>query len=230
MTVATLKKYSIEGKQVGTHEISDDFVNAEANGQMIKDYLVAIRKNARQWSANTRTRSEVKHTTRKPRPQKGSGRARQGSLVTPQFRGGGVVFGPKPKIDQHVRINRKERKAAIRRLLAEKIQANRFIVLETTEMEQPKTKTIASFMKGIDLTGRTLFLGESKFDEVEVDSKKKTITVGSGQHANFKKSLSNIPKTEFQLAQNISGYDVAVAGNIVVTEPALNELIEWLTK
>ena len=98
---------------------------------MIKDYIVALRANARQWSANTKTRSEVKHTTKKPHPQKGQGRARQGSLVSPQYRGGGRVFGPKPKFDQHVRINQKERKAAIRFFLAEKLKENRVWLIES---------------------------------------------------------------------------------------------------
>ena len=117
-----LKKYDIKGKHLGDVEVNEALVNAEANGQSIKDYIVALRANARQWSANTKGRSEVNHTTKKPHPQKGGGRARQGSLAAPQYKGGGRVFGPKPKFDQHVKINRKERQAAIRFLLSEKIK------------------------------------------------------------------------------------------------------------
>src|SRR5262245_53218509 len=105
---------------------------------MIKDYIVALRANARQWSASTKTRSEMRHTTKKPHPQKGQGRARQGSLVAPQYRGGGRVFAPKPKFDQHVRINRKERKAAIRFLLAEKFKENKVWLIDDTQMDAPK--------------------------------------------------------------------------------------------
>src|SRR6188508_895850 len=121
---------------------------------MIKDYIVALRANARQWSANTKTRSQVKHTTKKPHPQKGQGRARQGSLVAPQYRGGGRVFGPKPKFDQHVKVNQKERKAAIRFLIAEKLKENRVWLIENTEMDAPKTKMIAGFLKGLEINGR----------------------------------------------------------------------------
>ena len=92
-----------------------------------------------------KSRSEVNHTTKKPHPQKGGGRARQGSLAAPQYKGGGRVFGPKPKFDQHVRINKKERKAAIRFLIGEKIRENKLHIIEHTEMDAPKTKTIANF-------------------------------------------------------------------------------------
>ena len=77
---------------------------------MIKDYIVALRANKRQWSANTKGRTEVNHSNKKPWRQKGTGNARQGTFAAPQFKGGGVVFGPKPKFDQHVRINRQERR------------------------------------------------------------------------------------------------------------------------
>src|ERR1700733_2105998 len=108
---------------------------------MIKDYIIALRANARQWSANTKTRAEVSHTTKKPHPQKGGGRARQGSLVAPQYKGGGRVHAHPPKFDQHVRINKKERRAAIRFLLAEKLRADRLHVLEDFQLDAPKTKS-----------------------------------------------------------------------------------------
>lgn len=118
--MATLKKYDLNGKVLGEVTIAEDLLNEPANSQMIKDYIVALRANKRQWSANTKGRSEVNHSTKKPHPQKGTGRARQGSLAAPQYKGGGRVFGPKPKFDQHVRINKKERRLAIRYLVAEK--------------------------------------------------------------------------------------------------------------
>jgi large subunit ribosomal protein L4 len=169
--VATLKKYNLAGKEVGQVSIDERLINAEANGQMVKDYIIALRANARQWSANTKTRAEVKHTTKKPHPQKGQGRARQGSLVAPQYRGGGRVFGPKPKFDQHVRINRKERKAAIRFLLAEKLKENRVRLIDDTAMDAPKTSMLAQFVKGFELRGRVLFLGEGAYTEVETEGK-----------------------------------------------------------
>lgn len=226
--MATLTKYNLEGKAVGHVQVNEQLMDAEANGQMIKDYIVALRANARQWSASTKTRAEVKHTTKKPHAQKGQGRARQGSLVSPQYRGGGRVHSPKPKFDQHVRINHKERKAAIKFLFAEKIKENRICIIEDTVMAEPKTKRIAAFLAGREITGRTLFLGESDFVEIETDGRVQRTSVSSSKHECFMKSVRNIPRTEFRLASNASGYDVIVARDIVLTESALHELTQWL--
>lgn len=226
--MAKLKKYNLAGQEVGQIDVDDQWIKAEANGQMIKDYITALRANARQWSASTKTRGEVKHTTKKPHPQKGQGRARQGSLVAPQYRGGGRVFGPRPKFDQHVRINQKERKAAIRFLLAEKLRENRVWFIEDTKMEQPKTRSIAQFLKGLNQQGRVLFLGEGAYTTIETEKKAQRVSVKTEQHHNFTKSIRNLPKAQFSLASNINGYDVIVAHDIVMTEAALHELKQWL--
>jgi large subunit ribosomal protein L4 len=226
--VAKLKKYNLIGKEVGEVAVDERFINAEANSQMIKDYIIALRANARQWSASTKTRAEVKHTTKKPHPQKGQGRARQGSLVSPQYRGGGRAFGPRPKFDQHVRINQKERKAAIRFLISEKLKNGQILVIDGTTMDAPKTKTIADFLKGREFRGRTLFLGEAAYTEVKTETKTLRVSVSSDKHAHFIKSTRNLPRTMFSLASNISGYDVMVARQIVLTEAALSELNDWL--
>lgn len=156
-----LKKFNLASEQVGEVTLDDSFLETNANVQMIKDYLVAIRANARQWSANTKGRSEVSHSTKKPHPQKGTGRARQGSLAAPQYKGGGRVHSPKPKFNQHVRINKKERRAAIRHLLIEKIQNGTLVVLAYKALQEPKTKHVHSFLKSQDShEKRVLFLGK----------------------------------------------------------------------
>lgn len=224
-----LKKFNLTGKEVGEVAIDDQLVNAEANGQMIKDYITAIRANARQWSANTKGRSEVNHSTKKPHPQKGGGRARQGRLSSPQYKGGGRVFGPKPKFDQHVSINKKEKRAAIRCLLAEKIKENKFHIVDNIELDAPKTKTIAEFMKKSNLGKRVLFLGEASYLELDAGNGETVrFNMPTEKHQHFIKSLRNIPKMEFSLVTNISGYDVICAHDIVVTEAALQELHQWL--
>ena len=90
--MSALKKYNLAGEEIGNVAVEKSLAESIANSQMVKDYIVALRANARQWSANTKTRAEVKHTTKKPHPQKGQGRARHGNLVGPQFRGGGRVL------------------------------------------------------------------------------------------------------------------------------------------
>lgn len=229
MVVATeLKKFNLQGKQVGAVAVDQRLVTAEANSQMIKDYIIAIRENARQWSANTKGRSEGNNSTKKPHAQKGGGRSRQGSLSAPQYKGGGRVFGPKPKFDQHVRINKKERQAAIRALLAEKIQESRMVVLESSEMQEPKTKIVSDFIKASGLSGRVLFLGEGSFVDISVEELVHRFSIPCDTHESLIKSIRNIPKTQFKLATNICGYDVVKYANIVITEAALKQLEEWL--
>jgi large subunit ribosomal protein L4 len=227
--VTTLKKYNFKGQETGEVSVDERLVNAEAHGQMIKDYIVAVRANARQWSANTKTRAEVSHSTKKPHPQKGGGRARQGMLSAPQYKGGGRVFGPRPKFDQHVRINKKERKAAIRSLLAEKIAANQLHVITEAHLKAPRTKSVVDFLDVVGLkNSRVLFLGESHYATVKTEGETKKVTVSNDKHENFIKSVRNIPRVTFSLATNISGYDVVVAKDIFVTEQALAEITEWL--
>jgi large subunit ribosomal protein L4 len=227
--VATLKKYSLDGREAGSIDIDDGFAKAEANSQMVKDYIVALRANARQWSANTKTRSEVSHSTKKPHPQKGGGRSRQGSLAAPQYKGGGRVHSPRPKFDQHVRINKKERQAAIRFLIGEKVRENRLYILADTALDAPKTKIVTQFFKAAQIAGkRVLILAEGHYAEIEAGNDKKQVSISSDKHQNFIRSVRNLPKTEFSLAKNISGYDLLVAHDLVVTESALNELSQWL--
>ena len=227
--MSSLKKYNREGQHIGDVEIADAIAQAEANGQMIKDYIVALRANARQWSANTKTRSEVCHSTKKPHPQKGTGNARQGMLSAPQFKGGGRVHSPRPKFDQHVRINKKERQAAIRFLLGEKVRNDHIHVVPDFDMSSPKTKTIVTFLQNKSIEGRVLFLGEGSYATFENGDYKQNVSIHSDKHENFIKSTRNVPKVSFSLVKNISGYDVVVARDIVITEAALNELNEWLS-
>ena len=227
--MVSLKKYSLEGKEIGSVEFTEEFLDVDVSGQMIKDYIVALRANARQWSANTKGRSEVNHTTKKPHPQKGGGRARQGSLAAPQYKGGGRVFGPKPKFDQHVKINKKQRQLAIRFLIAEKLRSENVIIVETTELESPKTKSVVNFLDAQKLTGRRiLFVGEGQYAEVEIGDYVEQFSAPTEQHQNFIRSMRNIPKTQFALASNVNGYDLVLANQIVITEKALQEWEAWL--
>ncbi len=206
--MASIKKYNLAGKLLEEVAIDGELLSQEICSQLIKDYLVALRANARQWSASTKKRSEVSHSGQKPHPQKGTGKARQGYLGAPQYKGGGRVFSPRPKFDQFVHVNRKERRAAIGYLLSEKIRESRLHLLEFKDMKEPKTKHVADFLSKLALEGkRVLFLAPVK-----------------SEHGNFQKSLRNIPKMAFRLAQNVNGYDLTVSHDIVVMAGALDEL------
>ena len=214
--MASLKKYDISGKELEVIQIDNNLLTQSVNPQLIKDYLVAIRNNARQWSASTKGRSEIAHSNKKPHPQKGTGRARQGCIVVSQYRGGAVVFGPKPKFDQHVKINKKEKRAAIRFLLAQKISSGNIHVLQVASMETPKTSIVSNFLKSTSLDGRRiLFVGDSS-EETKSNC------------ANFVKSTRNICKTSFMPISSISGYDVIRNQEIIVMDTALEQLITTL--
>jgi large subunit ribosomal protein L4 len=212
--VATLKKYDYTGKEIGSLAIPEEHLLSNVNPQMIKDYIVAIQNNARQWSANTKTRAEVNHSGKKPHPQKGMGRARQGYLGAPQYKGGGRVGGPRPKEDQHVRINRKERRAAIRHLLIEKIQENHLSILSLKPKQITKTKQVAEFFEKIDLNGKkVLILASLGAKEISEE---------------LRRFQRNIPKKEFLYLANVNGYDLAVYPHILLLESAVEEMMELL--
>ena len=208
--MATLKKYDFTGKEVDQIEVNEDLLELKDSHQMIKNYLVAIRNNARQWSANTKRRREVRATGKKPHPQKGLGRARQGCVAAPQFKGGGVAFGPKPKFNMHVRINKKERRKVIRSLLVDKIKTNNMKML-SSPFDVSKTKQVSSFIKNVDIENKRILF-------VDIDGDK---SLG----LSFVKCMRNIPKTDYSLLANVNGYDLAVCQEIIVMETAFEELM-----
>ncbi|MGR3973684.1 MAG: 50S ribosomal protein L4 [Candidatus Rhabdochlamydia sp.] len=212
--MANIKKFNLSGEEIGHFTLSDELLNQQANSQMIKDYIVALRANLRQWSAHTKTRAEVSHSGQKPHPQKGTGRARQGYLGAAQYKGGGRVGGPRAKLDFHIAINRKEKRAAIRHLLAEKVHSDRMVALDADVMNAPKTKAIADFLKSLRVFGRKILFVADKL-EFETNS-------------HFVRSMRNIPNAQIMLLENVSGYDVVSHGHIVVLNTATNSLTQML--
>ncbi|MCH9630507.1 MAG: 50S ribosomal protein L4 [Chlamydiia bacterium] len=209
-----LKKYDLSGNEVEQVELKDDLLDCEANPQMVKDYVVALRANLRQWSANTKDKSEVNHGGAKPHPQKGTGKARQGTLASPQYKGGGVVFGPKPKFNQHVRINQKERNKAVRSLLTTLIKDEKMHILKYDALKEPKTKTFAEFLKKVGLDNKkVLFLTEYEYPE---------------SYLPMAKSLRNIKKAKFLNLKNINGYEMLKSQHVILLEPALEQLTTLL--
>lgn len=225
--MADIKKFDLTGKEKGQVTVKDEVLERGANSQMIKDYIVALRANARQWSAHKKSRSEVAHSGQKPHPQKGTGRARQGYLGAPQYKGGGRAHGPRAKFDQHVSINRKEKRAAIRFLLAEKIQNNNLIILEDEAFKAPKTKKVADFLKGRELFGRKVLIiaDLAEKPKAKKTSKKKP---EAKKDDNFLKSLRNIPRAAYIVLDNVSGYDILAHRDIILMEPAVDKLMKIL--
>jgi len=217
--VVTLKKYNLAGQVLGEVKLDEKLLSSEICPQSIKDYLVALRANARQWSANTKTRPEVAHSGQKPHPQKGTGRARQGYLGAPQYKGGGRVFGPRPKFDQHVRINKKEKRGAIRHLLIEKIKDAKLHLLEWDQsFTEPKTKAVAQFLEKAQLEGKRVLFLRRPVEAEKVEPSRDA----------FLKSVRNIPRTEIRMLPNVNGYDLALSNDVVLFSEGFDELVLML--
>lgn len=220
-----LLKYNIEGKKLKEVELAEDQLDDQVHPQMLKDYIVAINKNQRQWSANTKGRSEVNHSNQKPHKQKGTGKARQGTLAAPQYKGGGVVFGPKPKFNQFVKINKKERQAIVRALISQKIKENHCLVISDTDMKEAKTKVMQKFLQSSGIKHRVLFIGEVDGPSAN-ELTESNQPIQNRKHFNFQLSLRNIPKTEFSLIDSVNGYQIIKAKHLVFTEKGLKQFLE----
>lgn len=207
--MTTLKKHDFTGAELGGVKVLNEHISPEIKMQLVKDYIVAIRRNKRQWNANTKVRNEIKCSTKKPHPQKGTGRARQGTIIAPQYRGGATVFGPRTKYDQHVRINHKERRAAIQHLLNQRVVNGDVMILKIDFLEEPKTAVAASYLKALGILGKkVLIVGKSRDHVSEM----------------LVKSLRNIPGVSFLPAQAISGYDLLRNQKLIFVEQAIDEL------
>ncbi|MCH9632341.1 MAG: 50S ribosomal protein L4 [Chlamydiae bacterium] len=220
-----LLKYNLDAKKLKDVEVDEAKLASEVNCQMIKDYIVALRKNQRQWSANTKGRSEVNHSNKKPHRQKGTGKARQGTLAAPQYKGGGVVFGPKPKFDQFAKINRKEKQAIIKYLISQKIKQNECIILSDTDMKAPKTKALAKFMSECTEKPRRLIIGE-KAEATAKSLLEKKEDLSNRKHYNFQLSIRNLERTEFSCLDSVNGYQLMIAQQLIITEAGLKQFLE----
>lgn len=223
-----LEKYNLSGKKVGDLTCEESLFRSGANAKLIKDYIVAIRRNLRQWSASTRGRSEVNHSTQKPHKQKGTGKARQGRLSSPQYKGGGVVFGPKPKFNQHVRINQKERASAVRYLLGQFATEGRLFVVEDPVMEAPKTKTVASFVEAMGKGAKikVLFVLENFKKEIEVGGERVLHSLSSLKYEAFKRSGANVSFVGACHLDDLNAFQLLKNTTVVMSESAFQEYVE----
>lgn len=146
---------SLKGEKVKDIKLEDNVFNVKPNDAVIKDAVVAAMAGARQGTSKVKTRSEVSGGGRKPYRQKGTGNARQGSTRSPQWPGGGIVFGPKPrKYDK--KQNRKERRLALKSALSSKLRDNELVVVENLNLENNKTKTFNEMLKNVKVNGKAL--------------------------------------------------------------------------
>jgi large subunit ribosomal protein L4 len=200
--------YNREGATVGEITLSDAVFGAEVNNGLLHEVVQMYLANQRQGTSDTKTRAEVRGGGRKPWRQKGTGRARQGSIRSPQWRKGGVAFGPHPR-DYGWTMPKKARRAALRQALSAKFAAGDLIVVESFELEAPKTKDVVALLTAIN-------------------APKKAYIVTGAESVNIYKSARNIPGVLSNAARNLNVYEVLNAGKLVMTKEAVAKVEEVL--
>ena len=195
--MANVSVYNIEGNEVGTLELNDAVFGVEVNEHLVHLAVVAQLANKRQGTQKAKTRSEVSGGGRKPWKQKGTGHARQGSTRSPQWAGGGVVFAPTPR-DYSLKMNKKERRAALKSVLTSRVQENKLIVLDELKLDEVKTKAMQNVLNNLNVS--------------------KALVVLADNDANVVLSTRNIPDVVTALPNTINVYDVLKYNTVILTK------------
>lgn len=203
--MAKVSVYNMEGSQVGDIELNDAVFGVEVNEHLVHMAVVSQLANKRQGTQKAKTRSEVSGGGRKPWRQKGTGHARQGSIRAPQWKGGGVVFAPVPR-DYSFKLNKKEKRAALKSALTSRVQENKLIVVEELKFDEIKTKNFKAVMDNLKVNKALVVLGEKNDNTVL--------------------SARNIPTIQTTYADSINVYDVMKGGTLVLTKDAVTKIEE----
>ena len=201
----TVPVKDMQGKTVGEMELDAALFGIEVNEHAVHMAVVQYLANQRQGTKSTKTRSEVRGGGRKPWRQKGTGRARQGTIRAPQWVGGGVVFAPKPR-DFSVRLNKKQKRLALKSALSDKVNQGKLLVLESLDLPEIKTKSMIDVCDKLEL-GKALF-------------------VMTGSNKNVMLSARNIPNIKTAAVNTINVYDILHYDTFVVTKEAVEEMQE----
>ncbi|WP_227938902.1 50S ribosomal protein L4 [Alkalihalobacillus deserti] len=196
------------GSQVGDIELADSIFGIEPNNSVLHDAVVMQQASLRQGTHKTKGRSEVRGGGRKPWRQKGTGRARQGSIRSPQWVGGGVVFGPTPRSYSY-KLPKKVRRLAIKSALSSKVLAEEIVVLDNLSFETPKTKEMAAVLSGLSVDRKALVVTADYNDAVAL-------------------SARNLPGITFVTAEGVSVLDVLKHDKLVITKDAVQKVEEVL--
>lgn len=200
--------FNQDGANVNEIELNEAVFGIEPNKQTMFDMVLLQRAAVRQGTHDTKGRSEVRGGGKKPWRQKGTGRARQGSIRAPQWRGGGTVFGPTPR-KYGFKLNKKVARLALKSALSSKVQDEEFKILDTIAFEAPKTKDMVKVLNNLSLEGKTLLV----MDEIT---------------ENVALSARNIPNVMVLDAAGINVYDILNSNNLVCTEAAVRKIEEGL--
>jgi large subunit ribosomal protein L4 len=204
--MATVSVFDMKGKEVDKIELSDAIFNVEVNENLVHKAVKTQLANKRQGTQKAKTRSEVRGGGRKPWRQKGTGHARQGSIRAPQWTGGGVVFAPVPR-DYSIKMNKKERRLALKSVLTSAVQENKFIVIDELSLSEVKTKDMKAVLDALNVNKALLVL-ENKEDK------------------NVVLSARNIADVRTTQADTLSVYDILKYNTIVTTKAAVQKIEE----
>ena len=198
--------YDIKGKKVSDVELAESVFGIEPNEAIVHSVLVNYLANQRQGTQSTKTRAEVRGGGRKPWRQKGTGRARQGSIRAPHWVGGGIALGPKPRSYSY-KLNKKEKRLAIKSCLSSKVIENELTVVDKIELKEIKTKEVAKMLNNLKLAGKTLILLPEKNEVIQ-------------------KSARNIEGVKTLSVNTINAYDLVNYNNLVITLDTVKKLEE----
>ncbi|MEW5921236.1 MAG: 50S ribosomal protein L4 [Bacillota bacterium] len=202
----TVELLNMQGEQVGEIELDPRIFDREVKMSLIHDVVRMLLNNRRRGTASTKTRSEVSGGGRKPWRQKGTGRARHGSIRSPIWKGGGIVFGPKPR-DYRFVLPKKVRRAALCSALSAKLQDNQLTVLDQLKLDQPKTKEIARLLQNLNVEGKALL-------------------VTAGPDLNVYRSGRNIPGLKTIVARQLNVLDIINHDRLILTKDAVASVEE----
>ena len=203
--MASVSVYNIEGKEVGTIDLNDAVFGVEVNEHLVHMAVVSQLANKRQGTQKAKTRAEVSGGGRKPWRQKGTGHARQGSTRAPQWTGGGVVFAPVPR-DYSFKMNKKEKRAALKSALTSRVEEKKFIVIDEIKLDEIKTKKFADILKNLDVS--------------------KALVVLEDGNTNAELSARNIADVKTARSNTINVYDILKYNTVIATKAAVANIEE----
>ena len=203
--MAKVAVYNMEGKEVDTIELNDAVFGVEVNEHLVHMAVVQQLANNRQGTQKAKTRSEVRGGGRKPWRQKGTGHARQGSIRAPQWKGVGVVFAPTPR-DYSFKLNKKEKRAALKSALTSRVQENKFIVVDEMNFGEIKTKNFQNMLNNLSVS--------------------KALVVLEDDNKNAELSARNIPDVKTARTNTINVYDIMKYNTVIVTKAAVTTIEE----
>ena len=203
--MANVTVYNMEGNEVGTMELNDAVFGVEVNEHLVHLAVVRQLANNRQGTQKAKTRSEVSGGGRKPWRQKGTGHARQGSTRAPQWTGGGVVFAPVPR-DYSFKINKKEKRAALKSALTSRVEAQKFVVLDELKLDAIKTKDFVKVLNNLNVSKALVVMGDK---DVVIE-----------------KSAANVPDVKTTQATLLNVYDILKYDTVITTKAAVEKIEE----